>query len=204
VTIATSGLVVGAVTVLAAGCGDDQLTSSTEAVPSMISSTVGSATTSSSRRPATLSTTSSTNEAADPVADILAAAAAHWRSGVRPRVRTLHVVDRLGEANEVGAIQFDDNSPQMTDLQRRAIESALAPRVVMWTHDLESVTGTAMTIPREEAVVMFAEPTIEGGRAEIFVNFWCGMMCGGGVGLGLEQSSADGWKVTREFDGFIA
>jgi hypothetical protein len=198
--------VVGAaLTLLAAGCGDDELSGSTEAVPSTTSSPVSSATTSSSRSPATPSTTSSTNEAADPVADILAAAAAHWLSvGEHATFRTLHVVDRLGKASKFGTIEFGDNAPQMTDLQRRALKSALAPRMVMWTHDLESVAGTAMTIPRKQAVVMFAEPTIKGGRAEIVLNLWCGMMCGGGIGLVLERSSTDEWMVTDEFDGFVA
>lgn len=206
VRIATGGLLVAATTLLAAGCGDDQLSSSTDGAPSTSSSAVLSATTSPSRSPPTLSTTSSTQEAADPVADILAAAAAHFLSvGERATLTTLHVVDRLGTASSPEMmIRFGDDSPPMTDVQRHAIESALTPREIIWTHDLESVGGTAMTVPAEQAVVMFAEPAIEGGRAEVGANLWCGMLCGGGIGLRLEQSSTDEWIVTDEFGGYVA
>jgi hypothetical protein len=51
---------------------------------------------------------------------------------------------------------------------------------------------------------MFAEPAIDGGRADIVVNLWCGMVCGGGMGLVLELSSDDEWTVTGQFGGFVA
>jgi hypothetical protein len=174
-----------AAVLLAAGCGDDELPTAGSEVPSTVPTTV----------------------AADPVAVVLAAAAGYWLSGFE-EFTTLHVVERLGQADdEVGHVEYSDDAPQMTAPQRGAIEAALAPRHVMWTHDLESVAGPPMTgspLPPDQAVVMFAKPTIEGGHAEIVLNLWCGMACGAGTGLVLERSSADEWTVTDRFGGFVA
>jgi hypothetical protein len=219
------GLAIAAGTLLAMGCGDDEVPATSQ-VPSTILSTVPTVTTprttkapsfppastgsdtaamsSATTTPPSPSASTSIDVAADPVAGVLATAAADWLSW-QGAFTTVHVVDRLGQerADLPSNVEFSDDARPMTDLQRSAIAAALAPRVVAWVHDLESVAGTAMTVPSDEAVVMFAEPSIEGALAEVVVNLWCGMACGGGVTLVLERSGED-WAVTERLDDFVA
>ena len=102
-------------------------------------------------------------------ADVLAAAAAYRATesnsfGDSDYFTTVYVVERLGEADEVGFITFADTAPLITDDQRCAIEAALDPRTVVWVDGLEAVIGTEppVTVPDRHAVVMLAEPVIEG------------------------------------------
>ena len=117
---------------------------------------------------------------------------------------TVYVVERLGEAD--GFITFSDSAPLIANRRRCSIETALAPLTVFWVHDLEAVIGTdpPVTVPERHAVVMLAEPVIEGDRAEVGVELWCGMVCGIGSTLVVERTESGGWIVTGELGGFVA
>lgn len=118
----------------------------------------------------------------------------------------MYVVKRLGEADEVGFITFADTAPLITDDQRCALEAALDPRTVVWVDGLEAVIGTEppVTVPDRHAVVMLAEPVIEGSRAEVATALWCGMVCGTGSTLVVERSGSGEWIVTGELGGFVS
>ena len=69
---------------------------------------------------------------------------------------TVYVVERLGEADDVGFITFSDTAPLITDAQRCAIEAAFfTVQTVVWVHDLEAVIGTEppVTVPDRHAVL---------------------------------------------------
>ena len=144
-------------------------------------------------------------------ADVLAAAAAFRATesnsfGDSDYFTTVYVVERLGEADDVGFITFADTAPLITDVQRCAIEAALEPRTVVWVDGLEAVIGTEppVTVPDRHAVVMLAEPVIDGPRAEVGTELWCGMVCGIGSTLVVERSGSGEWIVTGELGGFVS
>jgi hypothetical protein len=119
---------------------------------------------------------------------------------------TLHVVERLGRTGADGFVSFPEAAPAITDGERDAIEAALAPRTVIWVHSLDAVIGTEppLTIPDRQAVLMLAEPILDGRRAEVGTMLWCGMVCGIGGTLVLEYNASGNWVVTDELGGFVA
>ena len=77
---------------------------------------------------------------------------------------------------------------------------------MVWVHDLEAVIGTEppLTVPDRHAVLMVAEPVIDGPRAEVATELWCGMTCGVGSTLVVERSGSGKWIVTGELGGYVA
>lgn len=118
----------------------------------------------------------------------------------------LYVVERLGHADSHGFVSITDEDPVLTDSQRAAIETALAPRNVSWVASADTIrkTGASSTIPEHHAIISIAEPIIDQGRAEIATELWCGWMCAVGSTTVLERSASGTWRVTGEIGGFIS
>jgi hypothetical protein len=56
-------------------------------------------------------------------------------------------------------------------------------------------------MPDRQAVVMLAEPVIEGERTEVGVELWCGMVCAIGPTRVVERTESGEWIVTVNTDG---
>lgn len=153
----------------------------------------------------------STSITADATSAVLAAAvlyrATDGNSWDDPnRFNTFYVVERLGHADADGFITGLDTGRLLTDAERTAIEEALAPDTVYWVPSRESVIGDQppMTIPETHAIITVAEPVLNGSRAEVATELWCGFDCGVGSTSVLEQSSTGDWTVTEQIGGYVA
>jgi hypothetical protein len=209
------GLLGGSILVVMASCADDNGSRSaapTTAVETDVMLTVP--TTSTAEGTITVTTTStieaSTIVEPDATTGVLAAAVL-WRATTGNswddpnRFNSFYVVGRLGHADANGFITLGAGRA-LTDAERAAIEAALAPGTVEWIDSRADVISEppTVTIPEDRAIITMAEPTIDGGRAEVATELWCGFDCGIGSTSVLEQSPTGDWTVTEQIGGYVA
>ena len=140
------------------------------------------------------------------------AAAVLWRATVGnswddpARFSHLYIVERLGHVDATGFITGVETGRALTQLERAAIEAALAPRTVQWVASWAAVVDerATTTLPEDRAIVTVAEPMIDGPRAEVATELWCGYTCAIGSTSILEQSPTEGWEVTDQIGGYIS
>jgi hypothetical protein len=60
------------------------------------------------------------------------------------------------------------------------------------------------TVPERDAIITVAEPAIDGPRAEVGTELWCGFTCGIGSISVLKRSPTGKWTVTEKIGGYIA
>jgi hypothetical protein len=109
------------------------------------------------------------------------------------------VVDRLGRPGGDGNVFVDDDAEPLTGPERVAIEQRLAPRTVTWVASLQAVIGDGQELPAAGevgAVLTLAAPDIDGGRATVASQLWCGGTCGIGGTHSLERDASGTWTVT--------
>jgi hypothetical protein len=209
-------LVVGLFLGVTATCSSDGQTRTTTTTAVVTLTTVAPTTlvttaATSTSAAGTNTTVASTSPALDTTSAVLAAAVL-YRATVGnswddpDRFNTLHIVERLGEPHDDGFITGVDAGRPLTDSERSAIEAALAPRTVRWVPSRESVIGDqpSSTILERDAVITIAEPEIDGPRAEVGTELWCGFTCGLGTISVLELSPAGEWTVTEQIGGYTA
>ena len=122
------------------------------------------------------------------------------------RFSHLYIVERLGRADADGFITGVESGRALTAAERAAVEAALAPRTVEWVESWDAVVDeqATTTLPEDRAIVTVAEPLVEGGRAEVSTELWCGYECGIGSTLVLERSPSGDWAVTDEIVNYVA
>jgi hypothetical protein len=106
------------------------------------------------------------------------------------RFQEIEIVDRVGHANEMSSITFDD-STALTDEERQAIVDAFAPTVVRFV----PVTEPPDSLLRGNGRVKLAEPSVINGQLAIITNLQCGPMCGMGGGNVVERNASGGWII---------
>ena len=140
------------------------------------------------------------------------AAAVLWRATVgnswdtADRFRYFYIVERVGRVGADGFITDTDSGRVLGDEQRAAIEAALAPRRVEWVESWDAVVDeeATTTLPGDRAIITVAEPMIDGARAEVATELWCGFDCAIGSTSVLEQSADGDWTVTDQLGGYIS
>ena len=148
-----------------------------------------------------------------PTFDAGATSAAVLAAAVRYRVETyqsgysttLFIIDRVGRYSpDDGYITDWIDGRELTATERSAIATALEPRTVTWVSHWRDVTGesTSGTLPDRQAIILLAEPSIDGTRADVATELSCGGTCSYGATSMLEQSTAGDWLVTEETEGF--
>jgi hypothetical protein len=90
----------------------------------------------------------------------------------------------------------------MDSTAREAVERSLAPATVMWFHTPDAILGdpaaTGQYPTKEDIglILTFGAPEVDGPRATIVSEMWCGMLCGDGTTFTLERSDTGDWLVT--------
>ena len=151
----------------------------------------------------------------DPALDAAAQSAEVLAAAVRYRVETyasghyttLFIIDHVGRYSpEDGYITDWVDGPELTATERDVIATALGPRPVTWISDWRDVMGEppSPTLPNRHALILLAEPSIDGSRAEVATELSCGTTCSYGATSTLEQSPAGEWVVTGETNAFVS
>jgi hypothetical protein len=139
------------------------------------------------------------------IADVLAAAIAYRATDgngwVDPdHFRAFYIVRRLGHADAEGFISGFRQGPRLTPGQGAAIEAALTPRTVTWVRSPKAVRGDQQKprkMPDRTAIIIIAEPAIDGDRARVASELWCDWLCALGSTSVLERRNGV-WKVTED------
>lgn len=113
----------------------------------------------------------------------------------------VYVVDRLGQPTEEAMVDFDGDVVALTDDERTAIETALAPKPVEW------VTSSAAVIEQIRAnegdgelvgLLSLGLPTIAGDEANVVSGIYCGSLCATGGAHTLARQADGTWVVTGQ------
>jgi len=196
------------VTTIVAGCGDGRESATGEIAVTMTS--VGPSGASTEQRSSVAVTD------ADPTLSAEVGSAEVLAAAVRYRVETyasghyttLFIIDRLGRYSEDdGYITDWADGQELTAFERAAIAAALEPRSVSWIAHWRDVMGDppSPTLPDErQAIILLAEPSIDGSRADVATELSCGTTCSYGATTLLERSSDGDWQVTGETDAFVS
>jgi hypothetical protein len=105
----------------------------------------------------------------------------------------VNIVERYGATSADGMLDVGSGGPLIDAGVRTAVEDALAPVVVTWIEKLEDVMGTDQ-VPADEGdwvILRLSRPVIDGTRAVITTERYCGWDCGNGGALNLDKANSD-------------
>jgi hypothetical protein len=177
---------------LATGCSSSSPRTTAPTTSEGVATTILPTSTTNTTAPSSTTTGKPAASTADRVA--LLAAAARARFGVGRIVEgTLTVINRVAPA---GSLEAGSSAGRpFTDVERGAVEAALAPNPVIWA-DRELVYPADQPVPMQSpnVVLTLGEPVVDGDHAVIESGLGCGGLCGRGGASAFSRQPDGSWS----------